>query len=198
MSPPTMPDATSPTMPDADTNNFEKNVAEEQQPQESPFPAMSPPDFDCEKMSEADQEQQIALKQQGAEALEDGNLELALEKFTAAIVLGTDSALLYSRRAQVLLGLNRFDAVVNDCDAALALNPDSAKAYKIRARAHLKSEKFVEAYMDFSTGQKIDFDDDTDDICKEISEKVKQLQAEVFGGLLNLSGLCLRSSSFLQ
>ena len=39
---------------------------------------------------------------EAAEALEDGNLELALEKYSAAIALGTDSALLYSRRAQVL------------------------------------------------------------------------------------------------
>ena len=51
---------------------------------------------------------------EAAEALEDGNLELALEKYSAAIALGTDSALLYSRRAQVL----RWQSSFSNCSPA--------------------------------------------------------------------------------
>lgn len=87
-------------------------------PAASDFPAMSPPDFDPQMMSEEALERQCSLKQQAAEALDSGNLELALDKYTGAIVLGTDSALLYSRRAQVLLQLGRVEATINDCNAS--------------------------------------------------------------------------------
>lgn len=148
-----------------------KKMAEE----EAPFPAMSPADI--EELSEEQQDKQNALKQEGTEALEDGNKELALEKFTAAIEVGCASALLYSRRAQLLLKLGRPKAAANDCTAALTMNPDSGKAFKIRARANAKLEKWEEAHADFSAGLKIDYDEETYDESLEVAKKAKELQA---------------------
>eukprot|EP00930_Biecheleria_cincta_P035671 TRINITY_DN24513_c0_g1_i1.p1 TRINITY_DN24513_c0_g1~~TRINITY_DN24513_c0_g1_i1.p1 ORF type:complete len:261 (+),score=76.08 TRINITY_DN24513_c0_g1_i1:53-784(+) len=142
---------------------------------EPPFPAMSP--ADVEELTEEAQDKQNGLKQQGSEALEDGNKELALEKFTEAIAVGCASAMLYTRRAQLLFQLGRPRATINDCDAALKVNPDSAKAFKIRARANLKLDRLEEAHSDFQTALKIDYDEDTEEASKEVAAKVKEIQA---------------------
>merc|ERR1712216_452912 len=73
--------------------------------------------------------------------------------------------------------MGRPRAAVNDCNAALVANPDSAKAFKIRAKAYLKLEMWEEAHLDFQTGLKIDYDEDTDEASKEVAAKVKELQA---------------------
>merc|ERR1719335_1946311 len=105
---------------------------------EAPFPEMSP--ADVEELSDDLQDKQNGLKQQGSDALEDGKQDLALEKFSEAIGVGCASAMLYARRAQLLLQMGRPRATVNDCNAALVVNPDSAKAFKIRAKAYQKLE----------------------------------------------------------
>lgn len=46
------------------------------------------------------------------------------------------SAMLYAKRASVLLKQNRVKAALRDCDEAIKLNPDSASAYKFRGRSH--------------------------------------------------------------
>lgn len=142
---------------------------------EPPFPSMAP--AGVEELSEEQQDKQNGLKQQGADAMEDGNLELALEKFTEAISIGCASALMYSRRAQILAQLGRPRAVLNDCNAALAINPDSAKAYKMRAKANAKLERLEEAHSDFQTALKIDYDEDTEEQSRAVAEKVKEIRA---------------------
>lgn len=143
---------------------------------EPPFPTMSP--ADVEELTDDAQDKQNGLKQEGTDALEDGKQDLALEKFSEAIGVGCASAMLYSRRAQLLFQMDRPRAAVNDCTAALAVNPDSAKAMKIRARAYLKLEMLEEAHADFQTALKIDYDEQTEEDSKEVAEKVKELKAE--------------------
>merc|ERR1712232_395626 len=101
----------------------------------------------------------------------------ALEKLTEAVKVGCASAMLLSRRAQVLMQLDRPCAAVRDCTAALEVNPDSAKAFKIRARANLKLEKFEEAHSDFQTALKIDYDEQTYEDSLDVAAKVKDLNA---------------------
>lgn len=141
---------------------------------EPPFPAMSPPDV--EELTEAQEDKRNALNQEGVDLLEDGKEDLALEKFTEAISLGMATAMLYSRRAQVLFKMGRPRACVNDCNAALAVNPDSAKAYKMRARAYKKLEMWEEAHSDFQIGLKIDYDEQTYDDSLDVAAKTKEIQ----------------------
>merc|ERR1712048_1381140 len=84
---------------------------------------------------------------------------------------------MYSRRAQVLLQLDRPRAAANDCTAALEVNPDSAKAMKIRARAYVKIEKWEEAHSDFQTGLKIDYDEGAYDESLDVAARVKEMHA---------------------
>mmetsp|Transcript_21485 Transcript_21485/g.54881 ORF Transcript_21485/g.54881 Transcript_21485/m.54881 type:complete len:240 (+) Transcript_21485:84-803(+) len=147
--------------------------------EEVPFPAMSPAGI--EELTDEQQDKQNAAKAQGAEALEEGNLELALEKLTEAISIGAASALLYARRAQVLLKLDRPRAAANDCTAALAINPDSAKAFAIRARAYKKLDRIEDAHLDFQTALKLDYDEQVYEESLEVEAKVKELKAAAVG-----------------
>lgn len=142
---------------------------------ESPFPTMPPEGV--EELSDDAQDKQNGLKQQANDALEDGKLELALEKFSEAVGMGAVNAMLMAKRGQLLLKMDRPRAAVNDCTAALAINPDSAKAFKTRARAYQKLEMWAESHSDYQTGLKIDYDEQTDEDSKEVAAKAKELQA---------------------
>jgi len=142
---------------------------------EAPFPTMPPEGI--EELSEELQDKQNGLKQQANDALEDGNLEVALDKFSEAIGLGAVNAMLMAKRGQLLLKMDRPRAAVNDCSAALAINPDSAKAFKTRGRAYQKLEMWEEAHSDYQTGLKIDYDEQTDEDSREVAAKAKELQA---------------------
>jgi len=138
------------------------------------LPPMSPPDV--AELTDEQVDKQNGLKQAGVELLEDGKLEEALSKFSEAIVIGCASALLYSRRAGVLMQLGRTQAVINDCTAALMVNPDSAKALKMRARANAKLELWEQANQDFQEGLKMDFDDQTEEDSKLAFKMAKEIR----------------------
>eukprot|EP00747_Dinoflagellata_sp_TGD_P163828 gnl/TRDRNA2_/TRDRNA2_182945_c0_seq1.p1 gnl/TRDRNA2_/TRDRNA2_182945_c0~~gnl/TRDRNA2_/TRDRNA2_182945_c0_seq1.p1 ORF type:complete len:255 (+),score=81.66 gnl/TRDRNA2_/TRDRNA2_182945_c0_seq1:66-830(+) len=144
---------------------------------EAPFPECAPPMKEGEELDEQSQDKQNALKQEAADALEDGKTDLALQKMTEAICVGCPSALMYSRRAQILFQEGRPRAAVNDCTAALAINPDSGKAFKIRAKAYAKLEMWLEAHSDFQTGLKIDYDEATEEASLEVAAKAKDIKA---------------------
>lgn len=134
-----------------------------------------------EELTEAEQDLQNKFKGEASDALEDGKKDLALEKLTEAFAVGCVSAMMYSKRAQLLLELDRPRAAVRDCCEALKTNPDSAKAFKIRAKAYLKLERWEDAHLGFQTALKIDFDGTNDDQTQEealqVAIKVKELQA---------------------
>merc|ERR1719271_137403 len=87
-------------------------------------------------------------------------MKKALDKYTEAIKIGNVSAMMYTKRADMLLKSKRPLACIADCDAALEINPDSAKAFRLRGKAHRKLGHYEEAHKDISVAQKLDFDDD--------------------------------------
>lgn len=129
---------------------------------------------------------QNAAKKQAMEAAEEGRLADAVTWYTEAIKTGP-SALLYDKRADLLLRLRRPNACIADCSAALQLNPDIGKAYRLRGKAHRRLGHWEEAHKDLSMAQHLDFDDDTveehnfvDGIWKNINERLtkKRLREE--------------------
>lgn len=142
---------------------------------EPPFPVLAP--VAVAELSDEQQDQQNMLKQQAAEAAEDGNLETSLHKLTEAVSIGCATAMLYTKRADILVKLGRPRAVINDCTAAIEINPDSAKAFKLRAKANAKLERWEEAHSDFQTALKIDYDDQTDEDSRDAAGRVKEMKA---------------------
>merc|ERR1719353_1297462 len=137
------------------------------------MPAAAP---DGEKeLTDAEFDAQCALKQSATEALEDGDLKTALAKYTEVLKIGNPSALLYVRRAEVLLKFKRPNACIRDCTLALELNPDSGKAYKVRGKAYRCTRNWKEAHSDLAKGQQIDFDDATEEYQAYVDERFKQI-----------------------
>mmetsp|Transcript_39402 Transcript_39402/g.112478 ORF Transcript_39402/g.112478 Transcript_39402/m.112478 type:complete len:449 (+) Transcript_39402:58-1404(+) len=143
-------------------------------PEDSPpFPEQGPAGEI--ELTDEQMDAQGAAKQAAVEALEDGKLEEALQKYTEAIKIGNVSAMMYAKRAELLLKLKRPNACIADCTAAIGVNPDSGKAYRIRGKAHRRLGHWEDAHKDLSMGQKLDFDDDTIDIQKLVADKFKKI-----------------------
>jgi suppressor of tumorigenicity protein 13 len=110
-------------------------------------------------------------KQEASDLLADGNINGALEKYTAAILAAPPSALLYANRATALYKLQRYRAAERDCNEALKENPDSAKALRTRGKVRKELMMWEEALSDLSTSQQIDYDESTVEDLKFLTEK---------------------------
>uniref|UniRef100_A0A2R8ZDV6 Hsp70-interacting protein N-terminal domain-containing protein n=1 Tax=Pan paniscus TaxID=9597 RepID=A0A2R8ZDV6_PANPA len=69
-------------------------------------------------------------------ALNDGELQKAIDLFTDAIKLNPRLAVLYAKRASVFVKLQKPNAAIRDCDRAIDINPDSAQPHKWQGKAH--------------------------------------------------------------
>lgn len=129
----------------------------------------------AKELTDEEQDEQNALKQQAAELLEDGDRAGALPKLTEAILVGAPTALMLCKRAELLLKLKRPKAAEQDAGAALGVNPDSAKAYKLRGKARRFLGDYAGSVEDLNTAQKIDYDDDVADLHAYVQKRVKKL-----------------------
>uniref|UniRef100_A0A8C5W5G6 STI1 domain-containing protein n=1 Tax=Microcebus murinus TaxID=30608 RepID=A0A8C5W5G6_MICMU len=94
------------------------------------------------------------------EALNDGELQKAIDLFTDAIKLNPRLAILYAKRASVFIKLQKPNAAIRDCDRAIEINPDSAQPYKWRGKAHRLLGHWEEAAHDLALACKLDYDED--------------------------------------
>uniref|UniRef100_A0A2K5YI58 Hsp70-interacting protein N-terminal domain-containing protein n=1 Tax=Mandrillus leucophaeus TaxID=9568 RepID=A0A2K5YI58_MANLE len=88
-----------------------------------------------EMMDQANDEKVAAI-----EALNDGELQKAIDLFTDAIKLNPRLAILYAKRASVFVKLQKPNAI----------NPDSAQPYKWRGKAHRLLGHWEEAAHDLA------------------------------------------------
>ncbi len=63
-----------------------------------------------------------------------GQLEAAIEDYTAALKLSPESGDIYTTRANAFLEMAQLDAAINDANKALAFSPEYAAAYFVRGR----------------------------------------------------------------
>ena len=117
--------------------------------------------------------------QSAAEAVESGNLFGALDLLTEAVCCRCSSALLYCRRAQVLLLLGRPRSALIDSTADLHINSDLGRAYSIRARTHAKLKHWLDAHSDFQESLKIDYDENTYAESLAVAARVREMQVVI-------------------
>lgn len=173
-------------VPKDDFEEAEEELEEPREPVESDFAdsedsgrlsaeadALPPTGVHGRELSEAEEEKVGALKSEASDAIEAGDLGKALDLLSAAISLGAVSAMIFTRRADLLLKLKRPVAAIADCDAALSLNPDSGKAYRIRGLAKRGLQRWEAAHADLATAQTIDFDEATEEVKKVVDAKWK-------------------------
>ncbi|KOC66161.1 Hsc70-interacting protein [Habropoda laboriosa] len=117
-----------------------------------------------------------AKRSEAVSAFAEKDYEKAIELYTEAIVLNPQAALLYAKRGQIYLILNKPNACIRDCDRALELNPDSAAAHKFRGRAYHLLGKFEEAVTDLRLACKFDFDEQADEWLREVTPNARKIE----------------------
>jgi len=153
-------------------------------PEESePFPPMVRPT--SAEPTDAQQETCSQCKAAGQEALDEGNIAKAIQHYTEAILTEVASALVYAKRAELLLKDKRPRAAISDCSVAIEVNPDCGKAYRIRGLASRRLGLWEQAQKDLMLGQKLDYDEDVQEIQKFVCDKVRKHEARsmITGGL---------------
>jgi suppressor of tumorigenicity protein 13 len=81
--------------------------------------------------------EQADVKRGEAQAkLSEGAFEEAISLFTQAIENNPQSAILYAKRAQSYIKLQKPNAAIRDCNRALEINENSQQALKWRGKAN--------------------------------------------------------------
>ncbi|XP_031506004.1 hsc70-interacting protein-like [Papio anubis] len=109
------------------------------------------------------------------EALNDGELQKAIDLFTDAIKLNPCLAVVYAKRASVFVKLQKPNAAIRDCDRAIEINPDSAQPYKWRGKAHRPLGHWEEAAHDLALACKLDYDEDAIAMLKEVQPRAQKI-----------------------
>mmetsp|Transcript_31801 Transcript_31801/g.62530 ORF Transcript_31801/g.62530 Transcript_31801/m.62530 type:complete len:248 (+) Transcript_31801:69-812(+) len=149
-------------------------------PEESePFPTTARPT--SAEPTDAQQETCSQCKAAGQEALDEGNIAKAIEHYTEAILTEVASALVYAKRGELLLKERRPRAAISDCSVAIEVNPDCGKAYRIRGLACRRLGLWEQAQKDLMLGQKLDYDEDVQEIQKFVCDKVRKQEAKSTG-----------------
>eukprot|EP00927_Polykrikos_kofoidii_P055460 TRINITY_DN49708_c0_g1_i1.p1 TRINITY_DN49708_c0_g1~~TRINITY_DN49708_c0_g1_i1.p1 ORF type:complete len:692 (+),score=151.54 TRINITY_DN49708_c0_g1_i1:124-2199(+) len=142
--------------------------------EKEPFPPSARTENEEETEPTEEQVRRIErARQAAADAMEHGDVHSALDKYTEIILSGGATALVLAKRAEVLLGLRRPCAAIQDCSSALRINPDMAKAFRIRGIAHRRLARWREAHHDLAQGQRLDYDDITSDIQRFVASKLR-------------------------
>ncbi|XP_003427005.1 putative protein FAM10A4 isoform X2 [Nasonia vitripennis] len=115
-------------------------------------------------------------RSQAVSAFVEKDYEKAIKLYTEAIELNPQASLLYAKRGQVYLLLNKPNACIRDCNRALELNPDSAAAHKFRGRANQLLGKFEEATNDLRKACKFDFDEQADEWLREVTPNARKIE----------------------
>ncbi|KAK2096168.1 Hsc70-interacting protein [Saguinus oedipus] len=109
------------------------------------------------------------------EALNDGEVQKAIDLFTAAIKLNPHLAILYAKRASVFIRLQKPNAAIQDCDRAIEINPDSAQPYKWRGKAHRPSAHWEEAAHELALACKLDYAEDASAMLKKFQPRTRKI-----------------------
>lgn len=67
------------------------------------------------------------LKRQGNSALQEGNMEEAIQLYSEAIRLDPDNHILYSNRSAAYAKLQEYEKALEDAEKTVKLKPDWAK-----------------------------------------------------------------------
>ncbi|XP_070332512.1 LOW QUALITY PROTEIN: hsc70-interacting protein-like [Odocoileus virginianus] len=108
------------------------------------------------------------------DALNDGELQKAIDLFTDAIKLNP-RLVLYAKRASVFIKVQKPNAAIRDCDRAIEINPDSAQPYKWRGKAHRLPGHWEEAAHDLALACKLDYDEDASAMLKEVQPRAQKI-----------------------
>ncbi|CDJ36677.1 58 kDa phosphoprotein, putative [Eimeria mitis] len=156
------PPAEEPEAPESEEEPFEPESLNDEEvvaPESTPAPPLAPTGE--KELTDEDYEKLAKAKEAATEAAEAGDLNKAVESYTEALLIGNPTALLYTRRADILLKQKRYAAAARDCFGL----------YYFRYLGNWK-----QAHSDIEMGQKIDYDENIWDIQKLVEQKYKIIE----------------------
>eukprot|EP01134_Creolimax_fragrantissima_P005277 CFRG5277T1 len=106
-----------------------------------------------EKAPEHPRDEANRLKNEGNALFRDGKFELAIERYTSALTLNSnseDQSKYYANRAACFAKLKNYDKVIDDCTAALKWDPRYVKALQRRAQAYEITGELEKAVKDYT------------------------------------------------
>ncbi|KAK2489574.1 hypothetical protein MC885_003454 [Smutsia gigantea] len=151
-----------------DSKKVEENIKTDE-------PSSGESDLGEEMITEEMMDQANDKKVAAIDALNDGELQKAIDLFTDAIKLNPRLAILYAKRASVFVKLQKPNAAIRDCDRAIEINPDSAQPYKWRGKAHRLLGHWEEAAHDLALACKLDYDEDASAMLKEVQPRAQKI-----------------------
>lgn len=125
-------------------------------------------------LSDSEQDAIAELKAEAAHAAQEKHFEKAVSLYTDILSKAGASAMLLTKRAEVLLHQRRPKAAIADCDFALELNPSSGKAFRIRGLAMRYLGNYEQAHSDLAKAQAIDYDEATEAVKRFVDDKWKK------------------------
>ncbi|XP_015275236.1 PREDICTED: putative protein FAM10A4 [Gekko japonicus] len=123
-----------------------------------------------EMMDQADEKREEAF-----DALEEGDLQRALELFTEAIKLNPQSSVMYINRASVFVKLKKPTAAIRDCNKASEINSKSALPYKWRGKAYILLGQWKKAAEDFTRACQWDCDEETNALLQMVRLRLQKI-----------------------
>lgn len=117
-----------------------------------------------------------AKRAEAVSAFVEKDYEKAIELYTEAILLNPHASLLYAKRGQVFLLMNKPNACIRDCNRALELNLDSAAAHKFRGRAYQMLGDFEAAANNLRLACKFDYDEQADQWLREVTPNARKIE----------------------
>uniref|UniRef100_A0A8D0VBD1 ST13 Hsp70 interacting protein n=1 Tax=Sus scrofa TaxID=9823 RepID=A0A8D0VBD1_PIG len=147
-----------------DSKKVEENIKTDE-------PSSEESDLITEEMMDQANDKKVAA----IDALNNGELQKAIDLFTDAIKLNPRLAILYAKRASVFIKLQKPNAAIRDCDRAIEINPDSAQPYKWRGKAHRLLGHWEEAAHDLALACKLDYDEDASAMLKEVQPRAQKI-----------------------
>jgi suppressor of tumorigenicity protein 13 len=162
-----------PQEPESEESDVELDMTGVIEPDNDPPQPMG--DYDLQP-TEEQIEQSQNKRSEAVSAFVEKDYENAVKLYTDAILLNPQASLLYAKRGQVYLLLNKPNACIRDCNRALELNPDSAAAHKFRGRANQLLGKWEEAANDLRKACKFDFDEQADEWLREVTPNARKIE----------------------
>lgn len=98
------------------------------------------------------------LKSEGNKALESGDFEEAIRKYTEAIALDPDNHVLYSNRSAALTKIGRYLEALGDAEKTIGIKQDWPKGFSRKGTALCYLNRYEEAATVFMEGLEIDPD----------------------------------------
>ncbi|DAZ93248.1 TPA: LOW QUALITY PROTEIN: hypothetical protein N0F65_007948, partial [Lagenidium giganteum] len=119
-----------------------------------------------------------SLKHQANDLFKIGNYQRAVSIYSQALQLDRDNdefcGVVYCNRAAALMGIDKFDSALLDCEEALKRKPHYPRALLRRARCHVALEKYAQAIRDFDRYLK---EQPRDTACGSVDEVLAERKA---------------------